>query len=253
MRYVFNELSTNNIASSKEEAHDWLQTFFEIGDLTTLRNEALSIASTIKFSHIHFHDETSFTNWISTIEDIEFKRRVLSMITKETIKDYPYYYYNGTQCQGLGNAYESEDISISYGQEHWPNHELVIKREQFDGQGQVEVNESLMVQHISSRDHFYIYFPVRKFVHNPKHDRVRPIANKGEEVSILDCSEERASKLLINAIGKESANDKQLFNFDNENGKYIVFYKHIDSEYHGYHINDENEIPHQVKIRLRGN
>ncbi len=253
MRHVFNELSARNIAPDIDTAHLWLTTFFSIGEQSSIRSqETISIASTLKFSEIHFHEKTSFTNWIRTIDDIEFRRRILAMITKEPIKNYPYYYYEASPCQGLGEAFENDEISISYGSEHWPSHELNITREQFNKGEEVEV-VPLKVKHIASMEHLDIYLPERKFRHNPKHDRVRPIANKGETVSILDCSHERAYKLLCSAIGEHTANDRRLFNFDTENRKYIIFYRHDNQEYHAYHTDNENEIPQSVKIALTKN
>lgn len=250
MRYVFNELSARNIAPDTNTAHQWLNTFFLIGEQSSIRSkETTSIASTLKFSDIHFHEETSFTNWIRTINDVEFRRRILAMITKEPIKNYPCYYYEASPCQGLGEAFESGDIGISYGPEHWPDHELNITRQQFNKEEVIE-EISLKVKHIASMEHLDIYMPVRKFKHNPKHDRVRPKANKDEDVSILECSHERATSLLCKAIGKTTANDKKLFYFDETVAKYIIFYRHANQEYHAYHTNDENEIPHSIKEEI---
>jgi hypothetical protein len=185
------------------------------------------------------------------LEDVEFKRRVLLRITKDPIGvDYPYYYYERISCQGLGFAFENDYISLSYGQEHWESHELNIMREQFDREGEVGT-ASLKVKHIASMEHLDIYFPVRRFRHNPKHDKVHPLTNKGEKVSILECSPERAFQLLRGAVGENTPNDKQLFHFDKEIGKYIIFYRHTDQEYHAYHTDDESEISPSVKNKLK--
>lgn len=252
MRYVFNEISTRNIAPDVDTAHGWLHVFFEICDQSGIRSgEKISIVSVLKFSQIFFHHDTSFTNWIKTLKDIEFKRRVLSRITKDPIKiDYPYYYYENVRCQGLGFAFENDCISLSYGSEHWEPHELDIVREQFDEEGEAQAI-NLRVKHIASMGHLNIYFPVRAFRYNPKHDRVWPLANKGEKVSILECSHERAFHLLCGAVGEKGPDDKQLFHFDEEAGKYIVFYRHANHEYHAYHTDDENEIPLSIKTKLK--
>jgi len=251
MKYVFNELSTTHIAPSISIAHRWMNTFFEICKQSEIRTKTkISIVTTLKFSALHLHSDTSFTNWVRTIQDVDFRRKILAMVTKDQIKiDYPYYYYENNPCQGLGVAFEKEHISISYGPEYWANHELNITREQFDTDGEV-TKDTLKVNHVASMEHLDIYVPIRKFKHNPKHDRVRPIANKDEDVSILECSNEWAFELLCKAVGEITANDKQLFYFDETVGKYIIFYRHADQEYHAYHTNDENEISHSVKEEI---
>lgn len=251
MKLFFNELATNYIAKDIESAHKWLSTFFEICDQVRERSQRhVSVVTTIKFTNIYIHSNTSFAQWISTLDDLEYKRRILSMVTRSPVViEYPYYYYERKACQGLGMAYEEDEISVSYGVEYWMENVLEISRERFDRNDEVEVNV-LTVKHISSVDHLDYYVPVRKFLHNPKHDRVHRKSNKGEKVSILECSDEDAQKYLCYAIGEATANDKQLFYYDERVSKFLIFYRHIDGEYHGYHTDDENEVPINVRSKL---
>jgi len=250
MKVYFNELSEMHNAPDVDTAHRWLNMFFELGKQFSIRRkEMVSIVTTKPFKDIYLNEGTSFTNWIKTIKDVEFKRLLLSMLTKHPLLDYPFYTFNSKPCHGMGFAFENNELCLSYGQENWPSHEIPIFREQFDDQEDVEIEE-LIVKHISKVEHLNLYCPERIFKHNPKHDRVRPLYNKGEVVSILECSFENADKLLRSAIGESTANDRKLYNYDNENEKFIIFYKHDKNEYHGYHVDNEDEIPAKIRIEL---
>lgn len=85
---------------------------------------------------------------------------------------------------------------------------------------------------------------------NPKHDKDKPIANKGEKVSLLLCNEDEAQKLLNDALDASNSADvfpKYLHNFDTDRKKFIEFkLERITDEqeaiYHGYHIDSITEI-----------
>ena len=90
----------------------------------------------------------------------------------------------------------------------------------------------------------------RIFNLNPKHGEngVGARANKGEKVSLLLCSQNQASELLRLAKGDKRIS-KELFAFDTNHKKFIVFKDDntIVNSYHGYHVDNENEVPHKIR------
>lgn len=89
--------------------------------------------------------------------------------------------------------------------------------------------------------------PARIFHLNPKHGENGKGAhseNKGDEVSVLLCSEDTARELLMRAIG-EDRECRTLYYYDAENKSYIEFKCEGGNTYHGFHIKDE-----QVKVRV---
>jgi hypothetical protein len=96
----------------------------------------------------------------------------------------------------------------------------------------------------------------RLFNLNPKHGENGKGAksNKGEEVSVLLCNKKHAQELLDSAIG-DKRKTKKLFNFDNEHKKFIVFEDENtpDNTYHGYHVDNENEVPKHIRRLLHKN
>ncbi len=90
----------------------------------------------------------------------------------------------------------------------------------------------------------------RLFNLNPKHGEngKGAKANKGEEVSILLCNKKHAQELLNSAIGDKRIS-KKLFNFDNEHQKFIIFEDENtpNNTYHGYHVDNENEVPQGIR------
>lgn len=99
----------------------------------------------------------------------------------------------------------------------------------------------------------------RTFNLSPKHGengkRAHP-SNKGEEVSILECSKEEAQKLLENAIGDVRIDKKRLYNYDATRDNYILFYyegENPQNQYHGFHISKKDaaqKIPNTMLKRL---
>ncbi len=83
-------------------------------------------------------------------------------------------------------------------------------------------------------------------------------ANKGDDVSILECSEKKAQELLIDAIGDARINSKRLYNYDSDIDKYILFYyegNNPQNQYHGFHVSKDNapkKIPNTILKRLKG-
>jgi hypothetical protein len=93
----------------------------------------------------------------------------------------------------------------------------------------------------------------RKFNLNPKHGEngKNARANKGEKVSLLHCSKEQAQIFLNDAVCYTDTNE--LFYLDATNGKFLVFKTENtpNNSYHGYHVEDESEVPGQVRQYLR--
>jgi hypothetical protein len=257
LELAFNELSRKNIADDTITAEKWLEVFFNnCLNVSQRTGKNIIIITAIRFSEILFSKNGfSFQHWLSKIPDKEKLRRILSMLTRGQVrKDYPYYYLNGEPCQGLGYAYENSLIAVSYPLvEEWDTHFLLITCERFNVDEEVIKNNNLPVNHVASDDHLNYHFPERKFVANKKHDPVRPLHNKDEEVGLQECSDEEAQMLLNNAIGAATPLDKKLYNFDSDRNKYIIFRRHesVSNEYHCYHIHNENEIPANIKGRLK--
>ena len=100
----------------------------------------------------------------------------------------------------------------------------------------------------------------RIFNLNPKHGENGKSAhtfNKGDEVSLLECSKANAQTLLESAIGDVRIDSKRLFNYDLDKAKYIVFYFEGESpqnQYHGFHLTSEiakQKIPNNILKRLK--
>ena len=94
----------------------------------------------------------------------------------------------------------------------------------------------------------------RIFNLNPKHGEngtgARP--NKGETVSLLRCNRSEAAELLNSAKGDKRLS-KELFAYDAIHSRFIIFKDENTAinSYHGYHVDDENEIPLKVRNILR--
>jgi hypothetical protein len=92
----------------------------------------------------------------------------------------------------------------------------------------------------------------RNFNLNPKHGENGVGAhkgNKGDKVDPLLCSREEAQRLLKKAIG-DTRRATELYNFDSQNQKFIVFKFENETpqnQYHGFHPNNQDEIPHDFK------
>lgn len=103
--------------------------------------------------------------------------------------------------------------------------------------------------------------PIRNYNHNPKHGEngvgAHP-ANKGEDVSILLCSQDHAAELLQFAIGTDGFDT--LYFFDEDHEKYIEFKAETKSanlpensptrNYHSYHIEDVNRVPKEIAGKI---
>lgn len=93
--------------------------------------------------------------------------------------------------------------------------------------------------------------PARIFHLNPKHGENGKGAhpeNKGDEVSVLLCSEKSASELLARAIGKD-VECRTLYCYDAENESFIEFKCEGGNVYHGFHIRKDQvngRVPNKV-------
>ena len=96
----------------------------------------------------------------------------------------------------------------------------------------------------------------RVFNLNPKHGEngTHVIANKGEKVEMLRCSRHEATNLLTIAKGDKRLT-KELYAFDTNHNKFIVFKDENtpNNSYHGYHVDNENEVPKKIRDILRPN
>jgi len=90
--------------------------------------------------------------------------------------------------------------------------------------------------------------PVRKFHVVPKHGENG--RGNWKSASPLMCSKQKAQNLLNTAIGK---NTEKLFNFDDDNAMFIVFWNENEPKnlYHGFHLSkNSNEIPLGIKNKF---
>lgn len=82
--------------------------------------------------------------------------------------------------------------------------------------------------------------------HKQKHDRARRTSRNGRQNSQLLCTLEKAQLLLDEAILEENSASDRLYNYDKEHSKFIVFNCHGLNKFHGYHMDDENNIPASI-------
>lgn len=89
----------------------------------------------------------------------------------------------------------------------------------------------------------YILPNVRKFEHHKKkHDRARPTSGN----STLLCNDEEAQNFLDLATYEYTPFDSRLYSHDTARRKVIVFNQHTPFCYHGYHQDDNTNIPANV-------
>lgn len=94
--------------------------------------------------------------------------------------------------------------------------------------------------------------PERKFHLSPKHGengKGAHTTNKGDKVSLLLCSKEKAAILLNKAVGEDLA-CKTLFFKDTDNDKYIEFKSEGGNIYHAFHL-DEEDSEHRISTEVR--
>ncbi len=94
----------------------------------------------------------------------------------------------------------------------------------------------------------------RIFNLNPKHGESGKSAksNKDETVSLLRCNRNEAAELLKIAKGDKRLS-KELFAYDAIHSRFIIFKDENTAinSYHGYHVDDENEVPLKIRNILR--
>lgn len=96
----------------------------------------------------------------------------------------------------------------------------------------------------------------RNFNINPKHGETGIAAHnksRGNEVSLLMCNRHQAQVLLDKAIGDVRLTT-ELYNFDTLYQRFIVFRFENETpqnQYHGYHPNNQDEIPHDFKQLIK--
>lgn len=93
------------------------------------------------------------------------------------------------------------------------------------------------------------YRGMRSFDPNPKHDRRRP----HYRASRLLCDKQEAQALLDSAFYSNSPLDKNLFNYDTTVKKVIRFIQHRPGRYHGFHVDDLNDVPSEIIEQLEKN
>lgn len=88
----------------------------------------------------------------------------------------------------------------------------------------------------------------RRFNWHPKHGQHGRGQWKG--ASVLFCDEVMAQRLLESAIADRL--DKDLYNYDPVNGRYIVFKDENtpNNTYHGYHLDHSEEVPEEIRNRV---
>ena len=98
--------------------------------------------------------------------------------------------------------------------------------------------------------------PQRIFNPNPKHginSKGSYFTSKGNKVSKLECSVEEAEILLKKAICDDNSSKKILYFYDESRKKYIKFMCEINDQYHGFHLDKEEEdkIPKEIKNTIK--
>lgn len=120
--------------------------------------------------------------------------------------------------------------------------------------GEIEIDRRVLAVREIANWFIYNRRPVRVYNHNDKHGEngTGQKNNKGEIVSVLRCSIEEAAAMLHLATKVEGDN-KPLYYFDKNYSQYIVFKcdNYIQQSYHAYHTDNEDEVPEEVKRKLR--
>lgn len=239
--------------ANTEAAIGYIDELFDLAiELKRRKNEEeIYILQHTPISALNLFENLSFQYWLSRKE--QPKRIVLlGMLTKRIrLSEYPYYTCFGFPASDLGYAYENKLYAVSADILPWTVNCLTLLRESFEEEqnpnSAVAVHDDLLVRNICKTS-LDFHFPKRVFEAHPKHDKVHPMQNKGEKVSLLECSEEKAQELLNNAIdGKE----RSLYNYDRETGKIIEFKKTDKATYHGYHLDRTDVDDSIVKLLSR--
>lgn len=253
MDFIFNELSLSRKPQSNSQADSWLKNFFNCAiEISKRRRTQIFIISSIPFQQILLTSTYAFSYWLNKQTDIEYQRMIRSMISKKPLLQiYPCYYYNNTDAKGLGIAHYKKTWSLSFPQKKW-GYTIKLTKEEFDIHENV-IKSSVTIQNISCRKHVDFYFPMRFFEHHPKHDNRRLNLNDGESTLLYDIPHEqkKVQEFLDSAIGGINSSSVKLFNFDKSKNKYIEFQKHFANKYHGYHIDNENRVPYEIRKNLK--
>lgn len=147
MRVVLNELSFEDAVLGT--AKSWYDTFFD--SCISIGKELgsnISVVSTRKPSEIILDEEMPFQKWISLISDLDKKRLIMSMMTREPILfDYPYYSFQESNAIGLGFAFENDLLPLSLNNnEKWRKIELPLRLEYIDESADEVVTDEVNVK-----------------------------------------------------------------------------------------------------------
>ena len=133
MNIVFNELSISHIAGNKDEAKEWMSIFFKTRDELSERiHKEVYIDSIIKLKEIIISENYTIGEWIQTLIDRDYLRKIVNILSHNPLKiSYPYYYHLGKSCGGLGVCVKESSLAISYPFNNWDD-KLTVEIEFFD-------------------------------------------------------------------------------------------------------------------------
>lgn len=247
MNLIFNELSSRYTARNQIEANEWMQAFFSVTETLSKRiHKRIYIRTTTLLSAIFIAYNYTFGQWLHTLSDKDYQRKIINIVTNQPLLDsIAYYYYLADECVGLGIAFEQENFSISYPIVQWARI-LEIRKEYMNEIEEIKV-ERRNIFNLTSENDVYSFFPKRNFQHHWKHDNRRLNLNDGQSTLYYNIPEEigYVQKLLECSFGSG-----KLFSLDSDKGLYIEFQCHGDDNYHAYHIHNENRVPNKVKRQI---
>ncbi len=255
MTILFNELSFSKIAPDEKTASNWMTEFFDAINALSIRlHKKVFVAATSIFSDKLISNNYYFSQWLHTLGDKEKIRKIIAILTHLPLRTGPINYRcEGQNCIGLGAAHEEKELAISYPEADW-NDYIQISSEQFNEAGGIE-ESNLTVRNIKSKANVFVHFPARVFEHHrQKHDNHRNNLDDGESTLLYDIpnKQEIVQNLLDTSFNDSEDNEvgSRRFNWDENRGKYVVFNWHTGLAYHGYHILNENDVPHTIKKKI---
>ncbi len=264
MDFVFNELSLVEV-KSRQQAENAYKTFFELA----VKSENLKC----KFDGIHriitmkmfslakseLYPKNTFEQYLSRLSIKERSKklkffRMIGTFQKPVI--YPEYSYKKQEALGLGYAYKNDLIALSYNAtEEWNTCFVEIDELRIE-KGEFKKGNVLKVRHLSSDEHIECH--KRIFKHHRKHNWNNPAKN--ESPLLYNPTDEKDIKViqnLLNCAIPFSENSERLCFFDENYGKYILFYRESRKKgsinynnFHAFHTENKSEIPQITKEKM---
>lgn len=154
MELAFNELSLHNLPASTALADMAMNEFIIIlNELKKQNKKDVFIRTNYSLSEISIAENYHIKQWLT-------KNKMLASIfltaitAKPIIRDYPYYLYNGQECQGFAFAHENDRLSISYNPHNeWDNDNYELERQFLEEEDLSYTKDFVKILHVSKKAH----------------------------------------------------------------------------------------------------